>query len=135
MPRKGKGQQPIVEMPSPGYGEGEELTQMQRDVSLPEGGPITGSIEIAEPSPPAVDPIALAAEHVNPTGLPLHAPTQRPEVPITHGLPTGPGPGPEIYRGRSLINRRTATAEVLSLWADLSDNPEFARLARKYGGE
>lgn len=40
---------------------------------------------------------AIAAARTAPgVSVPLSAPTQRPDEPVTAGLPMGPGPGPEV---------------------------------------
>ena len=62
--------QPMVDMPNAGYGEQAEFQAIQA------GAPMAGME--AMPAPPT----------------PLAAPTDMPDVPVTAGLPFGPGPGP-----------------------------------------
>src|SRR5213078_1555218 len=66
------------------YGEHKALIDTQQQVPIQTPAPTpTGLLPPPEPqAPPA--PIT-----------PLSAPTTRPQEPITAGLPTGPGPGPE----------------------------------------
>lgn len=45
----------------------------------------------AQPSPPG-----LGAGPLPGSLGPLHAPTDRPGEPVTHGLPSGPGGGPQV---------------------------------------
>lgn len=53
---------------------------------------------IAAPAPvaPAPAPASAAPPAPLPAPPPLNGPTQRPNEPITAGLPVGPGPGPEV---------------------------------------
>lgn len=62
--------QPMMELPDAGYGEQAAFQAIQG------GAPMAG-MEAAPPSP-----------------TPLSAPTEMPDVPVTAGLPFGPGPGP-----------------------------------------
>ena len=62
--------QPMVDIPDAGYGEQAEFQAIQG------GAPMAGME--AMPAPPT----------------PLSAPTDMPNVPVTAGLPFGPGPGP-----------------------------------------
>src|SRR5215472_9782195 len=70
------------------YGEHQQLVQGQQAVP-------------AAP-PPSPAPSAAPANPLQPgalrpfPGTPLMAPTQRPNEPVTAGLPMGPGPGPEV---------------------------------------
>lgn len=74
------------------YGTGAELarSQQQMPVSAPQApGPTQG--------PPGLPGQPQAAPGPPPGGLgTFHGPTERPNEPITHGLPTGPGGGPEV---------------------------------------
>lgn len=40
-------------------------------------------------------PMAAAPETPRPSAIPLSAPSERPDEPVTAGAPVGPGPGPE----------------------------------------
>lgn len=64
---------PVVRIPGQGYGE--QAAQVSAQQQVPMGQP---------PLPAPLPPITR-----------LDAPTQRPNEPLTHGLPTGPGAGPE----------------------------------------
>lgn len=50
-------------------------------------------IQAAAPGPP---PGVQGGWTPPPAPTPLHAPTLRPDEPVTHGLTTGPGAGPEV---------------------------------------
>jgi hypothetical protein len=64
--------QPMVDMPSAGYGEQAEFQALQG------GAPMAGVEQVPMGPPPT----------------PLAAPTGMPNVPVTDGLPFGPGAGP-----------------------------------------
>lgn len=49
---------------------------------------------------------------------PLHAPTNRPGEPITHGLPTGPGAGPGILQPPDPLTKAAAVLNNLGSAAD-----------------
>lgn len=65
------GEQPMRDLPNAKYGEAAQFTDVQA------GAPMAGG---ASPVPSAV---------------PLGAPTQRPDEPVTAGNPLGAGPGPQ----------------------------------------
>lgn len=64
------------------YGEGQALMSAQQ------GAPMAASTPMARPTAPQMPTL--------PPVVPLTAPTERPGEPITHGLPFGPGGGPEV---------------------------------------
>jgi len=81
--------QPVRVATGQPYGEAGAQAAAQRAVPLPQ-----------TPGPPTV---AAAPPVSGPPGGPypgevtsLQAPTQRPNEPLTHGLPMGPGAGPEV---------------------------------------
>ena len=54
----------------------------------------------------------LAAAHNGPgDSLLLNRPTERPNEPVTHGLPVGPGGGPEVLQGVGAAARETAVEQ------------------------
>ncbi len=63
--------QPVTPLTGLGYGENQALNAMQ-----------------------GAAPMADATEGAAPRITPLSAPSARPQEPITHGAPFGPGPGP-----------------------------------------
>lgn len=108
MPRKRKTQ------PGPGgaYANRTDLTQ---PVSVPTGLPYgeRQALEEAQQQTPlpqqaGMDQILAAAQGHPFQPVPLNAPTERPYEPITHGLPIGPGGGPEVMR-------RTAPTQSMQL--------------------
>lgn len=79
------GTQPVQAGPSQGYGQRAALERMQQAVPLPQARPAAtpAAPQAAPPTPP-------------PTPPDFFAPTARPDQPVTAGLSTGEGPGPEI---------------------------------------
>lgn len=61
-----------------------------------------------------------------PNILPLTAPSERPNEPLTHGLPSGPGAGPEAL---AVPPRPSRTSDVLQTLASTSRDPMWADLA------
>lgn len=80
---------PVKVAPGEPYGQAQMLENAQRVVPLPNSAavpaPAAPPTAQAAPGPPA-----LAGQNE------FAGPTQRPNEPVTAGLPTGPGPGPEI---------------------------------------
>lgn len=109
-----------VKVPTGGpYGRAKKLEDAQRQIPLP--GP-------PAPAPPA-DPIA-AAQAWNPTqgATPFDAPTTRKWEPVTAGLNTGPGAGPEAL-GRLAPGSTTMVANTLQALAARTGDPDLAALA------
>lgn len=74
-----------------------------------------------------VDPTLLQlAQQFDPGITPLDAPSQRPGEPITAGLSTGPGPGPEIFDN---VTRAQRAASVLRMMAYTSGTNRYADIA------
>lgn len=80
MPRDRKGQ-PVRAAPGQQYGERKQQEQAQQEIPLPAGLPSSQGLQVS-------------AEGFNPEVVGLSAPPSS-EMPITSGLPIGPGPGPE----------------------------------------
>lgn len=70
------------ELPNAEYGEGKEFREIQRGAPLPSVAPT--------PKPPAPMPSSPL-----PPNVPLNAPTQYPDQPVTAGADAGAGPGME----------------------------------------
>jgi len=142
MPRKAKTlsgapAQPIAQG-SPGmqYGQGVEMTQMQRAMPAPQvagQSPAAPSALPAAPGQPqeAVRPdfatlLAKAGELSNETGM-LNQPTGRPNEPVTAGLVRGPGGGPEMLAGPT----GSPAGDILRRLSASTGDPMWAELARK----
>ena len=75
--------QPVTVASGQTYGSRQQQVDAQRAIPLP----------AASAPPPAPQAGTVAA---GPTVTPLSAPTTMPNQPVTHGLPIGPGAGPEV---------------------------------------
>ena len=145
MPRQRKTQtgaaaQPIDAVAGQMYGKGVEQQQLQETVpapqvtnpavgSPPQPAPTTTPAPAPSPYQPApgpVDAMAAAAEMRNNVGL-LNAPTQRPGEPVTTGLPSGLGAGPEAL---GMVTRSPLGETMRNLSNALGD-PVFADLANR----
>ena len=94
----------IVRVPGQGYGE--QAQQVAAQQAIPSGPPpIPGagappaptiSGPTPSPQPVATNPLPLAVPGANGA---LSRPTERPNEPVTTGLPMGPGAGPEALQG------------------------------------
>lgn len=71
------------------YGVAQQLENAQRAIPLPNSA-ATPASPAAAPAPVDAGPPALPGQS------PFDRPTERPQEPVTAGLPSGPGPGPEI---------------------------------------
>lgn len=129
MPRKGRGQKtPHTEdLPSPQYGRGEELAELQ--AALPQSADALGPAPQAPQSPlqepPQVDPFALAQQYVNPTGLGPATPTQRPQV------------DPRAALRQRMVQpprRHNAAADTLEMLANFTSDPRLIARARRARG-
>lgn len=105
---KNASRQPIREMGSNAYGEGVELTGIQ-------GGA----------------PMAATPSMIRP--VPLSAPTERPQEPVTTGAPFGPGAGREVMPIPPMPEDETANL-VRALYA-INPDPDLARLIQRLDAE
>lgn len=115
--------------PGQTYGVAAAQLRAQQQVPLPKqaapppaaGGGAAGSSSPATPAaPPMTPPGALG---------PLDAPTQRPDEPITAGLNTGPGPGPEALGQGQL----SPIDEIRAMYA-ANPSPDVLRLLQYLDG-
>lgn len=83
----------------------------------------------AIPVPTAVAPTSPSpATAVARPVIPLTEPTQRPDEPLTAGLPVGPGPGPEaLVRPVQKVSELIATLSGGEMSGDLADLYAFAQ--------
>lgn len=100
------GQRPVQPPAAPTglpYGEHQDLIQAQQHAPLPAAGPAVPSPAGGPPSPGGGggwdQTMAVAGAHPPPNLPPMGGPSQRPLEPTTHGLPSGPGGGPEVMGG------------------------------------
>lgn len=136
MPRKqktisGDPAQKVASVPGQRYGEGKEQQEMQQKMPAPKAvadvtpdvrgsTPVVAAPQKAGPTPEMLQQF-LAAN--NPS---LLSGSQIPDEPVTTGLPTGPGAGPEaLTLGRST----TPIARTLRQLSAATGNPKWARIA------
>lgn len=101
------------------YGQHKQLVDTQKQVPIQTpGAPTAGPPGPVSPTPPAPAPPII----------PLSAPSQRPDEAITHGLPVGPGPGPEVL---GLGQPRGDLASVLEQVAAAAGSSDLAFLAQR----
>lgn len=82
--------QPVTTAPGQIYGAATQQADAQRQMPLPGPG-LAAQAPLGPGGPSGPLPGSLGA---------LHDPTQRPDEPVTHGLPSGPGAGPEVLGGQ-----------------------------------
>lgn len=137
--RSGDRAQHIGSVPGQRYGEGVAQQQMQREMPAPVRNDVPsspGTATGATPSapvvagPPPTDPAQLAAALSGaPLGL-LSGGTQLPNQPVTAGLSTGPGPGPNALGS---LRARSPLARTLRNLQARTGDPMWARLADRIG--
>lgn len=136
------------------YGQRGDQIAAQREIPLPQDrGPVPApSVQLPAPSGPPgappgpgaapVDPaapggvapdemsaiLAAAMAEQSPEGNSLTNPTDMPSQPVTAGLPTGPGPGPEAL---GVKPRNTPVAQTMTLLAETLGDPRIARMAQR----
>lgn len=85
---------------TPGKAYGNNRTDLQTNyapISAPQPAPPAGVGAAPQAgTPQIVAPTQTAAQPAVPQPLNTFAPTAYPHLPITHGLPSGPGAGPEV---------------------------------------
>lgn len=103
--------QPIRVAPGQTYGMATQQTQAQQAIPLAQGAPTGPAI------PPTTQPGLGQGPLPGELG-PLHAPTGRPDEPLTHGLPTGPGAGPEVLQPPDPLTKAAAVLNAIGSNAD-----------------
>lgn len=125
MPRRAKqpngqltdyGVQPVQVPKNQPYGEAKQLADAQRAVPLANLRPDVTEMQRAN-EVEAFDPFAGIT--------PLDSPTRYPNEPVTSGLATGPGPGPEAMLPRP----RARIVDALMALAEATNDPEIRALA------
>lgn len=90
--------QPVRTATGGPYGEAKQLAQAQQAAPLPQ----------PQAPPPGLQAQAhQAAQATPPPSRMIHAPSERPEEPLTTGLATGPGAGPEVLAGGGALGNQT----------------------------
>ena len=128
--------QPVEAISGQQYGRGVEQEAMQRVMPTPAEPAVTVPRTPAQPAQEtqAQAPTPVQRQRMTPEqamqmvagmGGVLSAPDDNPAIPITDGLSTGPGRGPEVLRNQSTLGD---TLRRLSLQ---TNDPVFLRLASK----
>lgn len=91
-------------VPGQGYGEAAQQRAAQQQIPMGPppvggGGPVGPPGQAPAAPPQMQDVLAAAQAHNGPGNAPFTRPTERPNEPVTSGLPAGPGPGPESLQG------------------------------------
>jgi len=121
----------------PNYGDGQELATLQQQAPM-------AATQGAKPaSKTAVLAAAQQGQQPSSQGqgtqqglVPLSAPTQRPDEPVTAGSPMGAGPGPEalgIQPGQIQMAGQSAKQLVKTLASHPDASPELQRLSNLLG--
>ena len=91
--------------PGQTYGVQAQQLRAQQTAPLPKQAPPSLAPAAGPPGGPTPPGAQPTQAPMQPGGLgPLHAPTDNPNQPLTAGLPSGPGPGPEALAGQSASN-------------------------------
>lgn len=97
------------------YGQAGEQLANQRIVPISGTPTIQPSAPAAtQPAPPSGPDLMAATQGHNGPGdsLSLMRPTERPDEPVTHGLPSGPGGGPEALGGVGAVARNGVMSQA-----------------------
>jgi hypothetical protein len=97
------------------YGEGQALMETQRSA------PLAAAPSIEQSGMPSGLASAAASQPV----IPLNAPSQRPDEPVTFGADAGPGPGIEAL---GLTPQGQSTAQILQKLLPYDETGEIAAL-------
>lgn len=116
--------QKIRELPDAKYGEAKDFNDLQKQAPLA-NDPQPNISAAAPDQGPQQNPMSLS------NVIPLGAPTQRPNEPVTAGSPLGPGAGPEAMgpAGTARTAQYQNASSLLSSIAAGSDNPDLQALA------
>ena len=113
------------------YGKAQSQLEAQRTIPmrpaplpLPTSQPAGGGVSTPGSPPPPAPPTPGSFGD-------LHRPTERPFEPVTTGIPTGPGPGPEVFTGPIAPNAPTSNnlSSLLSSIADQTGSAAVRALA------
>jgi hypothetical protein len=107
------------------YGRAQDQQAAQKAIPLPQD-PAAAPAPQQQGQP---DLMALVAQ-MQGGGVPLAAPSERPQEPVTAGLPFGPGAGPEAISSM-FAQRRNQTADVLDQVAAWTGDPRMQEMAQR----
>lgn len=113
--------QKIRELPDAAYGDAKEFNDLQKQA------PLQNSPQPTALGAPGTAPGKMPLSSV----IPLNAPTQRPDEPVTAGSNFGPGPGPEaLGNATGQAADYSSARSTLQSIASASNNPEAAALLK-----
>lgn len=114
--------QKIRELPDAQYGEAATYRDLQKQAPLAQTPPA--------PRPSPASPGSAPAGGALPKVTPLHAPTERPDEPVTAGAASGDGPGPEALGPMLSAQQQQVqtTFSTLQQIATLSGSPDIQAL-------
>jgi hypothetical protein len=131
---------PNVEAPAQNYGERQQQQAAQRavPVAAPLGGPTPsptpgGAAPTPAPTGPSGGAPSPGLPPVSGPGiLPFLHPSNRPNEPVTAGLPSGPGPGPESLTGVGAVaaNQLVEQGTLKNLLSSLASGPTSSAAVR-----
>ncbi len=123
---------PVKTATSQQYGERAQQQASQQALPLAPPGPATPPGQ-PPPTPPSGGPAQSGLPPVSGPGiLPFLHPTNRPNEPVTAGLPTGAGPGPEALTGVGAIaaNQAVEQGTLKNLLGSLANGPASSSAVR-----
>ena len=126
-----------MEAPGQAYGK---VTSQRQSQNIQPIGPPGASPGAAAPAAPAAPPagapapgldLSTLAPSTRPVGHWL-APTTRPDEPITAGMRSGPGPGPEVLNGAGAASAAPSNenASLQSLLTSMAQRPGAANIIK-----
>ncbi len=107
------------------YGSVTKLDDGQKVIPLPNAN----AANVTAPAPvTSAPPGGGAGPTIAPGDINFEGPTQRPNEPVTAGLPMGPGPGPEVLNLPSPAN--TTASMLRTIYANVpgANNNDMLRL-------
>lgn len=121
--------EPITTVPGQDYGKAAEQQAAQRAIPMSSQPVSTAPPSVPNPVPaPQAQNAPLSAPAVNPGDINLFGPTERPEEPITAGIPSGPGPSSIPGSGPGM-QQNTVADLINNLAAHPLASPEIRQLA------
>jgi hypothetical protein len=123
------GQQPVAVPTGLPYGENQQLQQAQQAVHLPGAAPApaAGPAPAGPGSPLPQGALQAAQQYQMPQLPPLERDSERPNEPVTAGLPSGPGPGPSTPGSPGA----TGLSDLLGQMAKQSGSVALSQLAQR----
>lgn len=107
------------------YGEGQAFYDLQTQAPMSQSGP----------NVPAAR--ANAAMNIAEPLIPLNAPTQRPDEPITTGVDSGAGPGSEVLTSPAAVAAQNnddlaRLAAIMPVYARIAESPYASNATRNF---